>query len=259
MDFTLITPIILTFNEEPNLDKLLRSLRAFPQVLIIDSFSTDRTSDIAASYPAVTFQCRKFDNFANQWNYGLEQVKTDWVLCLDADYELPSDFLTSLQKLEPDSLLEGYLINFKYAIYGRILRCGIYPSRVIFFRKSKAQFFNDGHSQALNPQGKVETIRAPIIHDDWKDMNRWVANQLHYSRAERDKLIHCGKENLSLPDRLRLLFPLAPVAMLFYVLIWRRGLLDGWTGLFYALQRVLAELMIGLFILESRILKARRK
>ena len=86
-----ITPVVLTYNEAANIGRVLARLTWADRVVVLDSFSTDETESIASGYPNVTFQQRRFDTHANQWNFGLREtgIGTPWVLALDADYVLP--------------------------------------------------------------------------------------------------------------------------------------------------------------------------
>ena len=71
-----ITVMVLTFNEEPNIDRCLERLRWASRVLVVDSFSTDRTLEIVRGYPNTTIIQRAFDTFAGQCNFGLSQIET---------------------------------------------------------------------------------------------------------------------------------------------------------------------------------------
>ena len=76
MDLSTITPLILTYNEAPNIDRTLASLTWASRIVVIDSQSTDATLAILSRYPQVEVFQRPFDTHAQQWNYGLEQVTT---------------------------------------------------------------------------------------------------------------------------------------------------------------------------------------
>ncbi|KKJ00273.1 hypothetical protein PROH_11335 [Prochlorothrix hollandica PCC 9006 = CALU 1027] len=75
MNLADITPLILTYNEEENIDRTLSKLTWASQILIIDSYSTDRTLEITQSYSKVRVLQRQFDSFADQCNFGLSQIK----------------------------------------------------------------------------------------------------------------------------------------------------------------------------------------
>src|SRR3954467_8689309 len=81
-----VTPLILTRNEEANIGRTLAPLDWANRIVVIDSFSSDDTVTIARQMPQVDVLQRKFDNFTSQWNFGLAQIRTPWVLTLDADY-----------------------------------------------------------------------------------------------------------------------------------------------------------------------------
>ena len=88
-----ITPLILTFNEGENIGRTLSALDWAREIVMIDSGSTDRTLELArAAHPKVVVIQRQFDTHATQWNFGLDQITTEWVLTLDADYELSAEF-----------------------------------------------------------------------------------------------------------------------------------------------------------------------
>jgi hypothetical protein len=76
---------------------------------------------------------------------------------------------------------------------------------------------------------------------------------VNYAELEARKLLASRTEPLSFNDRLRTWKVIAPGAVLFYCLIIRGGLLDGWAGLFYAFQRAMAELILSLFLIEARL------
>src|SRR5262245_16448781 len=98
-----ITVLILTFNEAPNIRRTLEKLTWAKEILIVDSFSTDETLEIAKTFSQTRVVQRKFDTFAGQCNFGLGQVKTEWVLSLDADYVLSDDLNRELARLKADA------------------------------------------------------------------------------------------------------------------------------------------------------------
>ncbi len=112
-----VTPLILTFNEALNIDRTLQHLTWAKTIVVIDSYSTDETIKILQSYPQVQIFQREFDTHTNQWNYGLQQVKTEWVLSLDADYLLTDDLISELDALPKEPLVDGYLVRFKYCVW----------------------------------------------------------------------------------------------------------------------------------------------
>jgi glycosyltransferase involved in cell wall biosynthesis len=248
-----ITPMILTFNEEVNIGRTLTKLTWARKILIIDSGSTDRTLEIARQYPQVTVIERDFDSSASQCNFGLTQIDSEWVLSIDADYVLSDGLVAEIVALQPTSDVNGFWARFVYQIFGRSLRGSLYPRRAVLYRKSCAVYLDEGHTQRVRIEGKLSSLAAPIYHDDRKPISRWFGSQLRYVSLEANHLLSSDRAKLGRVDRLRLLIVPAPVLMFFYVLFVKRCLLDGWPGWYYASQRVCAEAMLSIELLDRRL------
>jgi glycosyltransferase involved in cell wall biosynthesis len=249
-----ITPLILTYNEAPNVGRTLEALKWARDIVVVDSFSHDETLELASSFPQVRVFQREFDSHRNQWEFGLREtgIKTPWVLALDADYVVTNEALAELMHLQPDAATSGYRAQFAYCIHGRKLHSGIYPPVTVLYRREAASYVQDGHTQRVVVDGRVEESRSPLLHDDRKPLRRWLHSQARYAELEAAKLITTDREALNLRDRLRLCFVVAPAATLFYCLILRGGVFDGWRGFYYAFQRTFAELMLSLYLIDSR-------
>jgi glycosyltransferase involved in cell wall biosynthesis len=138
-----ITPLIITFNEEPNIARTLSKLTWAREVVIVDSYSRDRTRELAAAaHPKVRWFERKFTSHADQWTFALEAtgITTEWVLALDADYVLTDALVEELKQLRPAALTNGFEARFVYCIEGQPLRCGAYPPVVVLFRRAHAKY-----------------------------------------------------------------------------------------------------------------------
>src|SRR5690348_1584101 len=98
-----ITPVILTYNEAPNIGRTLEALRWASAVVVVDSGSSDATTAIARRFPNVRIFERPFDDHATQWNFGISEtgIATPWILALDADYVVPPELAEELRALEP--------------------------------------------------------------------------------------------------------------------------------------------------------------
>ena len=154
-----ITPTILTFNEESNLHRTLRGLTWANEIIVIDSFSTDKTMDICAQYPNVKFIQHAFTSHSEQSNFALSQVtKTPWVLSMDADYIVTPELKEELERLNSFSEIDGYQINFQYMIRGKLLKGSLYPDRTCLYRKEKAHYIQDGHTQRVKVDGQVNAL-----------------------------------------------------------------------------------------------------
>ena len=216
--------------------------------------------EIARScHPNVRIVQRTFDSHANQWNFGLTQIQTPWVLTLDADYEISANLAGEIQKLTPDENVAGYEAQFQYRIHGHPLRSSAYPPRVVLFRTDRASYFDEGHTQRLRINGRVESLKAPIYHDDRKSFSHWFESQKRYARLEarhlmemRNAKCEARNEELTFQDRLRLKLFFAAPAMFFYLLFGRGLILDGWPGWFYVGQRTIAEMLLSWQLLAAR-------
>jgi glycosyltransferase involved in cell wall biosynthesis len=239
-----ITPVILTRDEEPNLARTLGQLTWARDVVVVDSFSTDTTPEIARSFPNVRLFQRAFDEHAAQWTFGQQQVRTPWFLALDADYFLPAAFAAELQSLEPGRF-RGYRATFRYAVGGKPLRASLYPPRVVLATTAHASFWQDGHTQRISVDGDVGDLREPIVHDDRKDFRSFVARQKRYMAAEAEKLRVRDPLALGMAGRVRKLIFVAPVAVLVHTLFVKGLILDGLPGWRYAWERFVAELILS--------------
>lgn len=248
-----ITPVIITYNEAPNVARTLNKLVWAKRIIIVDSGSNDETLDIIHSYPQAQFIYRPFDDCASQWNFGNNQVDRGWILSLDADYELSDEFIAELGGLHPTAATVGYRAQFIYRIFGRPLRGSLYPPRIVLYRKDKAYYRNEGHTQQLVVAGSVLPLSGVIFHDDRKPLARWVASQRRYASEEVEHLLSSDRDSLSRVDRIRLMGWPAPLAVFFYTLFVKRCLLDGWHGWYYVLQRVFAETLITLELIDRQL------
>jgi len=248
-----ITPVILTYNESPNIARSLQKLIWASRIVVIDSYSTDETLKIVSGYPQAKVFQRKFDTHASQWNFGIDQAGTDWILSLDADYLISEKLVDELSQLNPPDEVDGYFANFQYCVFGKPLRGTILPPRQLLFRKAHSTYIDDGHTQLLVVKGQSANLTETVLHDDRKPLSRWFWAQDRYMIIEAEKLLKTPDIELSIGDRLRKLKLIAPFAVLLYCLLFKGGILDGWRGWYYMFQRVFAEILLSLRLIEATI------
>jgi glycosyltransferase involved in cell wall biosynthesis len=254
MDLAAITPVVLTFNEAPNIARTLERLTWARRVVIVDSGSTDDTVALARRFPNAEVLYRKFDSHAAQWSYALEQtgIDTEWALALDADYVLSEPLIRELAELSPPPNVAGYACEFAYCIDGAPLRGSLYPSVTVLFRRARARYLQDGHTQRVVIDGDVGRLSGKILHDDRKPLSRWLSSQASYAAQEAEKILGSASGELSWADRVRLVPGLAPIAVALYAGVVRGCLLDGKPGLAYIGQRAIAESILMLELLQRR-------
>ena len=247
-----ITPLVLTFNEARNLARTLAQLVWAGEVVVLDSFSTDETLPIAQKFANVRVVKRTFDTHVLQWNAGVAECRTDWVLSLDADHVLSPELVEELKSWRPASDIDAYFCQFRYCIEGKPLRGSLYPPRAVLFRRSRCHYVQDGHTQLLHVSGKVGRLKHVILHDDRKTLGRWLADQDRYARMEAEKLSTTRSGALSWADRCRQQLVVAPPAVFLGTLLVKGVIFDGWRGWFYACQRAIAELILSLRLAEAK-------
>jgi glycosyltransferase involved in cell wall biosynthesis len=266
----MISVLILTYNEEQNLTACLDSVRWSDDVLVVDSFSTDGTVEVAKRN-AVNVLQNRFVNFAEQRNFGLAHgnFKHDWVLHLDADERVTPELKDEMFAVTGRAEKEAYAIASKLQFQGRWLRhAGLYPSyQVRLGRRQKLTFTQVGHGQRENlPPERVGRLRAGLVHENFsKGLHDWFDKHNRYSTAEARHCVESlANRNLDWralvsgdPLRFRRLLkelsfrlPGRPLLRFVYMYFFRLGILDGLPGYHYCRFLAIYEYMIAVKVKE---------
>jgi glycosyltransferase involved in cell wall biosynthesis len=244
-----ITPVLLTYNEEQNIGRTLSKLWWAKDIVVVDSFSSDATLTVVDQFENVRLFRRAFDSHADQWRFatGATGIVSDWILRLDADYQLTERFVDELDRLRPEASVSAYSIGFKYAVFTQELRTSLYRANTILLRRGCFSVRNQGHTEVWEVKGSVGSLKEKLIHDDWKSTSQWLVSQERYMTRElRDVERHPRR----IVRWLRLRPPLMPIATLVYCLFGKGLLFAGRAGIFYCLQRLVAEAVLALMVLE---------
>src|ERR1041385_176501 len=191
----MISVLILTYNEQVNLPRCLDAVSWSDDVLVLDSFSTDGTKEIALEKGARVEQ-RAFDHFAGQRNYGLDHgsLKHEWVLHLDADEIVTPPLRDELLSVSGSTSLNAFRLASKMMFQDRWLKfAGMYPAyQVRFGRRGRLRFKMGGHGQRETlSHDEVGTLKEPLLHFSFsKGLEDWYARHRRYAMAE-------AEENLS--------------------------------------------------------------
>jgi len=247
---TPITPVILTWNEAPNIGRGLESVRWADRVVVVDSGSTDETEAIARSFGNVAWFTRPFDTHGRQWAFAIGEtaIDTPYVLALDADYRVPAAFVDEcLERFLPGHY-DGAVAGFDYEVLGRTLMGSVYPAKPVLFRPSALRIEQPGHTQEMHVEGTVYTFQSRLIHDDRKPVTRFVNSQLEYSRLEALRLARGGHRWQDRVRRLGLMPLVAGVAAYLRAGGPRRGA----AALRYAYERVTFECLLAMRVLQDR-------
>jgi glycosyltransferase involved in cell wall biosynthesis len=255
---TNLTALLLTYNESPNIERTLSRLTWIDRVIVVDSFSEDDTVEIARSFSNVIVEQRAFDEHTHQWEFGrkIAGEHSKWVISLDSDYYLTDEIIEDIQKKTQHSDKAAHFAHFKYAIQGKVIESGIYNPVAVLFDPNQCYYQRDGHTQRLFIDGETgEKLSGSIIHDDRKSFAHWLQSQVNYAKLEVEKLAETEIEQLSKQDKTRLKSKWAPFLVFFYCLIYRKGWKDGTAGWIYAFQRLIAEVVLQVLLLEKKLRK----
>ncbi|TCM92810.1 glycosyltransferase involved in cell wall biosynthesis [Paenibacillus sp. BK033] len=272
-----ITAIILTKNEEINIrDCILSIKKVCKRIVVIDSFSTDRTIEIAESLGAEVYQ-NKFINYAKQYIYGVEvaNIQTVWTLRIDADERLTTESaaeLASIADMNMNTDINGIVLRFKKNFLGRDLyHGGVYPWKKMNAYKTRYGSIEDRSmdEHIVLSQGKVVHMKKDSLHYDFKNIEYWINKHNWYSSRETvdyfDNLNESkSKTDLDLKTWFKMKFyyklPMGVRARLYYVYRYyvRLGFLDGKEGQIYAfLQAYWYRYLVDVKIFECEKMETR--
>ncbi len=222
-----VTAIIPTYNNEKIIKRALESARWADEILIVDSYSTDRTLEICQAFGARIIQ-HEYINSAIQKNWAIPQAAHEWILLLDSDEELEPGFKEEVWSvLESTSeLIDGYKIPRKNLIYGKWVKsCGIYPDSLVrLFRKKCRYIEREVHAHIDIDFTRTGQFRHHIIHHDFTDLNGYLVKFARYMRYEVDQLVKEGRR-----FRLREI-TLRPLYMFCWSYFYKQGFRDGVRG-----------------------------
>jgi glycosyltransferase involved in cell wall biosynthesis len=244
-----ISVVIIALNEEDRIEDALKScLEVADEIVVVDSYSTDKTVDIAKKYGAKIFE-KTFVDYGTQKNFALQMAENEWILNLDADERVSDSLKDEIVKLKKgkDIQADGFLINRKTSYMGRwIKHSGWYPDRKLrLFRKKKSRWQGRIHER-LTLDGETARLPGDILHFTYRDMTDHVNRLNRYSRMQADDIVKNKKKLLFLRCLL-----LPPITFLrFYV--WKTGFLDGFPGLVIALVSSWATAMKYIKALEIK-------
>lgn len=243
-----VTPVILTFNEAPNIGRVLQQLTWAHEVVIVDSGSTDATERIALGFPNVRFLYRPFDTHAQQWRFAIDAAAASpYLLALDADYIVPEAFVREIEERFLPGRYAGGIAGFTYQVNGQALIGSVYPAKLVIFRRDLVTVTQPGHSQEIAVNGPTYRFSTTIVHDDRKPMSRFMTSQIAYARLEQDRLDRQTTHRWQ--DRVRR-SALMPLVAGVGAYITAGGPLRGRAALRYAYERVMFECMLALRILS---------
>jgi glycosyltransferase involved in cell wall biosynthesis len=261
--------LILTLNEEANLPGCLESVKWCDDVVVLDSYSQDRTEEIAKQ-AGVRFIQRRFDNYASQRNYGLHDIKYKypWILMVDADETVPAELATEIQSIvnQTSEDIVLYRVRRKDYLFGQWLkRSSGYPTwfgRLVRPEKVRVE---RAINEEYHAEGKIGELKNHLCHYPFnKGFREWFEKHNRYSSMEAELMVQNPSKTLKWRDffthdpvqRRKVLkqfvyaLPGRPLVMFLGLFLWRGGFLDGGAGLRFCLLKSFYELMISCKVSE---------
>jgi len=274
-----ISVILLTLNEEIHIERCIRSLLPVAKhIFVVDSFSSDRTVEIAERLGVEVFQ-HAYVNQAKQFQWALNSLplETDWVMRMDADEYLEADLIAEI----PDALvsapedLMGFYVRRKVFFLGKWIRHGaFYPQTLMrIWRKGQGrieQRWMDEHI-VLSPDAKSRMLKGNLVDDNLKGVTFWIDKHNGYASREMVDLLNIKYHFLERDDSLKTMessqagwkrlikdnlysklpLGLRPTFYFFYRYVLRLGFLDGTKGFFWHfMQAYWYRALVDLKIME---------
>jgi len=223
-----VSGCVITYNEQDNVGECLESLSFCDEIIVVDSFSTDRTLEISREYTSHIYE-NKYEGNIAQKNFALGKVKNEWVLSLDADERVSPELRTEIFTESAKGLNErsGYFVKRHVYYLGKwINHCGWYPDyKLRLFNRNHGHFGGSEPHDMFLTRGKVKKLRGEIHHFPCGSLSEHVGTIDKYSSITAANLSFCSTTK-AIP---MLIF--APLVKFIEMYILKRGFLDGVQGL----------------------------
>ena len=186
-----VSVMIFTLNEEIHLPSCLAALEWCADVIVIDSFSTDRTEAICRERGVRFFQ-HAFDGFGSQRNWALDHAEPryPWVLMLDADERVPQELARELcdKAQNAPSAVGAFRVRRRFYMWGRWLRySSLYPTWVVrFVHKDRVRYVDRGHAETQEVNGDILDLENDLIDENLKGIEEWFERQNRYSSKDAE-------------------------------------------------------------------------
>jgi glycosyltransferase involved in cell wall biosynthesis len=192
----MITAIIPTLNEESFIEEAIASVSFADEIIVIDSFSTDKTIELAKRHQVRIIQ-RKFDDFSSQKNYAIDHATHNWIFVLDADERvsqaLQSEILAAVD--HPGDCVGFYTFRTFYFKEDRIRYGGWQTDKVIrLFKKDSCRYDGKLVHEKIQYDGKIGFLKSRIDHFSFRDMEQYKGKLDLYALLQARELMQVYKE-----------------------------------------------------------------
>lgn len=210
----------MIYNEEAQIRQCLDTVKWVDEIVICDSFSTDRTIDICREYTDKIYQ-RKFDNFGNQKKWLMDKPSNEWVLFVEADERFPSELADEIRsRLAAAEGFDGYWMPFRNFIFGREMKGSFWIFKKIkLYRKGKGGWEDKQVHAGFILDGKAGELKNAVLHYPYPGLNTMLVKILRATRLEALQLIQ-NKKRVGFLDTLK---AVCWIPMRFYVFYFKMG------------------------------------
>jgi glycosyltransferase involved in cell wall biosynthesis len=223
-----ISVVIITLNEELNIERCLQSVREIAdEIVVVDSFSTDRTEEICLKH-GVKFSCHPFEGYKEQKNYVISRASNDHVLLIDADEALSEDLLASILSVKKQWTHDGYSFNRLNNYCGQWIRhSGWYPDRKIrlFDRRKASVGGRNPHDEIVMIKGStIKHLKGDLLHYTYLSVEDHIRQINRFTEIQARENMNRGK----MASYFSILF--SPPFKFIRHYFFRLGFLDGYYG-----------------------------
>lgn len=220
-----LSAAVITYNEESNIVQCLESLKFCDEIVVLDSYSSDKTLELAKKYTDRVFQ-REFKGFSDQKTAALKLISNEWVLIVDADEIITEKLAAEILNAVNSDCYDAYRIpRLSYFLGKAIKHCGWYPNYQLRLAKlNKAYFPERLVHETLVVNGSVGTLQNNMLHYTNPNLDIYLQKMVSYSRAGAKQRFNEGRKFL-ITDLV-----IAPAATFFKDFILRGGWREGLHG-----------------------------
>ena len=247
-----ISVVVITLNEERNIGKCLDSVRSIADdIVVVDSFSTDKTEEISIANGA-RFVKHKFEGHIQQKNFAITQAKYPHILSLDADEVLSDELIESIKEIKSDWNGEGYSMNRLNNYCGKWIRhSGWYPDRKLRLwdsRKGKWTGINPHDRFEMNTGAEIRRLKGNILHYSFRSISEHIDQINKFSDiSARAKFL----KGVRIPFFFTLVRTMAAFLKKYFL---KLGFLDGYYG--FVISKLTAY---GVFLKDIKLKELYRK
>ncbi|MBE8723937.1 glycosyltransferase family 2 protein [Flavobacterium hungaricum] len=225
----LLSALIITFNEEKNIETVLADLAFADEIIVVDSFSSDRTFEIASQFKNVTIKQRIFDNFAFQRNYALSLASHPWILFIDADERLTPELKKEIEiVINQKNNISAFFMKRNFMFKNKSLRfSGWQTDKIIRLFKKNEAVYNEEKivHEKLIIKGDTGILKNKLIHYSYSNFEDYKQKMIFYGELK-------AQEELSKNTKPNFFhFYIRPAYQFLNQYVFRLGFLDGRKGI----------------------------